>query len=42
MSNDKIVVFEKGKIVEIGEHKTLIEIKNGVYQKLYNLHVGIE
>lgn len=33
---DKIVVFDKGKIVEEGDHQTLIE-KNGAYKALYDL-----
>lgn len=32
---DRIIVLNKGKIVEIGNHKELVE-KNGVYTKLYN------
>lgn len=32
---DRIIVLNKGKIVEIGNHKELIE-KNGLYTKLYN------
>jgi ABC-type multidrug transport system fused ATPase/permease subunit len=39
---DKIVVFEKGKIVETGKHDELMKIENGVYKKLYNLHIGLE
>ena len=30
---DKIVVIEQGKIVEVGDHKTLLE-KNGYYTAL--------
>ncbi len=32
----RILVFEKGKIIEEGSHKDLIK-KNGLYNKLYNL-----
>jgi len=39
---DKIFVFDKGKVVEQGKHKDLIKIKNGVYRKLYELHIGLE
>jgi len=37
---DKILVLEKGTIVEEGSHKDLIE-KRGVYQKLYSLQTFI-
>ena len=30
---DKIVVFDKGEIIEIGKHLDLIN-KNGIYKKL--------
>jgi ABC-type multidrug transport system fused ATPase/permease subunit len=33
---DRIIVFEKGRIVESGTHRELIEI-NGVYRRLYEL-----
>ena len=36
---DRILVFEKGKIVEDGTHEELID-KNGVYAKLYNMQVS--
>ncbi len=32
---DKILVFDKGKIVEEGAHNELIQKENGVYRKLY-------
>lgn len=35
---DKILVFDKGKIVECGTHKQLLEL-NGVYKKLHSLQV---
>ncbi len=34
---DKIVVLEKGKIVEIGNHKELVKVKQGHYKKLHEL-----
>ncbi len=37
---DRIVVMEKGRIVEIGQHKKLLE-KQGVYAKLYQIQEGI-
>ncbi len=36
---DRILVFQKGKIVEDGTHEELIN-KNGVYAKLYNMQVS--
>ena len=33
---DRIIVLEKGKIVEEGTHEELIE-KGGIYKKLYEL-----
>jgi ATP-binding cassette subfamily B protein len=36
---DKIIVFDKGKIVEIGTHKSLAQ-KKGYYSKLWESQVG--
>lgn len=33
---DKIIVMEKGKIVEQGKHTTLLSIENGYYKNLYD------
>ena len=38
---NKILVFEKGKIVEIGTHQELLNIKDGVYRKLYEYQIGL-
>ena len=35
VSSDRIIVFDKGKIVEDGNHETLLS-RNGIYKKLYN------
>lgn len=37
---DRILVFEKGNIVEEGTHDALIA-KNGIYAALYRLHTGL-
>lgn len=34
---DRIVVLDKGKITEIGNHKQLLKNKNGIYTKLWNI-----
>lgn len=39
MHADKIVVIEKGRIVQIGNHRSLIK-KSGLYRKLWNLQKG--
>jgi ATP-binding cassette subfamily B protein len=39
MSADIIVVLDKGKIVQIGNHKKLIS-QEGIYRKLWNLQKG--
>lgn len=33
---DKIIVMDKGKLVEEGTHESLIQIQNGFYKKLYD------
>lgn len=33
---DKIIVLEKGKIAEVGQHRSLLE-ENGIYANLYNI-----
>ena len=38
---NKILVLEKGMIVEQGTHDKLVKIENGVYRKLYELQVGL-
>ena len=37
---DRIIVMSNKKIVEDGNHKQLIELKDGVYRKLWQIQVG--
>ena len=39
MNADKIIVMEKGRIVQMGKHKDLIKDK-GTYRRLWNLQKG--
>jgi len=38
---DKIIVFDKGKIVEMGKHDELIKKENGIYRNLHEFQVGL-
>jgi len=37
---DKVVVFQKGKIVEVGTHQTLLKA-DSLYKKLYDLQFSV-
>ncbi|HNW71656.1 MAG TPA: ABC transporter ATP-binding protein [Candidatus Paceibacterota bacterium] len=37
---DRIIVIEKGKIIEDGVHSELLNKKDGLYKKLWNLQAG--
>ncbi len=37
---DRILVLKKGKIIEDGDHKSLLEKPRGLYKKLWNLQAG--
>lgn len=39
---DKIIVFDKGRVVEIGKHDELIQKSSGIYRKLYELQFGLK
>ncbi len=38
---DRILVLKDGRIVEEGNHETLMAISGGTYRHLYELHVGL-
>lgn len=38
---DKILVFQKGEIVEVGTHDDLIKKEGGVYRHLYEYQIGL-
>lgn len=40
MQMDRIVVIENGKVVEEGKHEELIKVRQGVYQKLWEIQAG--
>lgn len=40
MKMDRIVVMDKGTVIEEGTHKALLQKKNGMYKELWDLQVG--
>ncbi len=40
MNSDRIVVLDKGAVVESGSHAQLLRKKNGLYKKLWDLQAG--
>ena len=41
MKADRIVVLEKGKVVETGTHESLLKKKNSLYSKFWNLQIRL-
>ncbi len=39
---DKILVMQKGRIIETGDHGTLVGNREGLYARLYNLQVELQ
>ena len=42
MKADKIIVMDKGKIIEVGKHKELLKNEQGIYHKLYQAQLKKE
>ncbi len=40
MQMDRIVVIQKGKVIEEGTHHELLKVNQGTYQKLWNIQAG--
>lgn len=40
MQMDRIVVVDSGRVVEEGKHKELLKVKQGIYQKLWEIQAG--
>ncbi|XP_039134924.1 LOW QUALITY PROTEIN: ABC transporter B family member 2-like [Dioscorea cayenensis subsp. rotundata] len=38
INSDVIIVMDKGKVIEMGNHKSLMEESGSAYSKLFNLH----
>jgi len=39
---DKIIVLDEGKIAEKGRHEELVNLKQGIYHRLYDLQFGVK
>ena len=42
MKADKIIVIDKGKIIEVGNHQQLLKNDQGAYHKLYQAQLKKE
>lgn len=39
MNADLIIVLDHGKIAEMGDHDSLMQIENGIYKRIYNIQM---
>jgi ATP-binding cassette, subfamily B (MDR/TAP), member 1 len=42
MNADMIVAMDKGKVVEFGNHQTLISADDGVYSRMFHLQSNMK
>jgi ATP-binding cassette, subfamily B (MDR/TAP), member 1 len=42
MNVDMIVAMDKGKVVEFGNHQTLISADDGVYSRMFHLQSNMK
>ena len=40
MNSDLIIVLDKGRIIEMGNHASLMETENGIYRRIYNVQMS--
>ncbi len=40
MSSDLIIVLEHGKIAEMGDHNSLMQIEDGIYRRIYTIQMS--
>ncbi len=40
MNSDLIIVLDRGRIAEMGDHKSLMEKENGIYRRIYNVQMS--
>lgn len=40
MNSDLIIVLDKGRIAEMGDHKSLMEKENGIYRRIFNVQMS--
>ena len=40
MNSDLIIVFDQGRIAEMGDHSTLMQKEDGIYKKIYTIQMS--